>query len=309
MAILPIGFFAPLPLAIMIPFMAAQSFAMGHAFGTSFQYGKRKISSMSNEEFNALNVTDLHDTLQADIRAMIPSMNESFHRMESFQIEIIQSMLNTITKSVDAFGKWVTTGNISATEQETSEGLIEGSGGEHNNPFGIPEWVQHAHGEDSTFTPTPKLETTKLNAIEKFASSWINYANRTTNWRGVSQAQMDYLFKQKQKGNMPNTSQSYINAGVRYVDKTFKANTLKEVPSAIAKTTTEGSVVEQIATAFNFVLLKLKIYSYRNNQGAQQTRKLIDAIKLFNQIVQRNGRPHLSIDAAKTLSAKKIVKK
>ncbi len=32
--------------------MATQSMVMGDAFGQAFQYGKRKISAMSNEEFN-----------------------------------------------------------------------------------------------------------------------------------------------------------------------------------------------------------------------------------------------------------------
>ncbi len=122
--VLPIGFFAPLPLAIMIPFMAAQSFAMGHAFGTSFQYGKRKISSLTNEQFNALSATDLHGQLQADIRAMIPSMNQSFNTMEKFQIDIIQSMLDTIRLGIQEFGNFITGGafqtNTTSTETSTS---------------------------------------------------------------------------------------------------------------------------------------------------------------------------------------------
>ncbi len=307
MAILPIGFFAPLPLAIMIPFMAAQSFAMGHAFGTSFQYGKRKISSMSNEEFNALNVTDLHDTLQADIRGMIPSMNESFHRMESFQIEIIQSMLNTITKSVDAFGKWVTTGNIGTTATEESEGLVTGTGGEHTNPFGIPEWLPHAHGEDSTFTPTPQLDTKKLTAIEKYASRWINYSNNTANWLSISQKEMDYLFKQKQLGNMPNTSQGLINAGVKLTDNKFKSQTLKDVPKAISKIN-PNEVIRIIATQFNTILRALeKLKKQRNSANFAFALK---HIKIYNRYVQANGHRNLTIDANKTLTGRyKIVKR
>ncbi len=97
--------------------MAAQSFAMGHAFGTSFQYGKRKISSMTNEEFNALTPTMLHDDLQADVRAMIPSLNQSFDRMERFQIEIIQSMLDTFVLALQEFGKFLVGGGKAAVGQ------------------------------------------------------------------------------------------------------------------------------------------------------------------------------------------------
>ncbi len=100
--------------------MAAQSFAMGHAFGTSFQYGKRKISSMTNEEFNNLDSVALHASLQADIRAMIPSMNQSFDRMEQFQIDIINSMIDTIKLGIKEFGSFITGGGSTSTETSTS---------------------------------------------------------------------------------------------------------------------------------------------------------------------------------------------
>ncbi len=45
---LPIGFFMPLPLPIMIPFMMWQSAAIAAGFGTYFQCAKRKVSAMSN---------------------------------------------------------------------------------------------------------------------------------------------------------------------------------------------------------------------------------------------------------------------
>ncbi len=108
--------------------MAAQSFAMGHAFGTSFQYGKRKISSMTNEEFNALSATDLHGELQADIRAMIPNMNESFKTMEQFQIDIINSMVNTLKLAGEQFFEWLTTGKV--TPQISTSAIDFGEGGE-----------------------------------------------------------------------------------------------------------------------------------------------------------------------------------
>ncbi len=143
--------------------MAAQSFAMGHAFGTSFQYGKRKISSMTNEEFNVLNVTDLHNQLQADIRAMIPSMNESFHRMESFQIEIIQSMINTLSRGVDAFAQFLTQGNAPSGPPPAAQALggdvFEGEGA-------------FAAADDSSFQPSGGQKQ------QKFADDYEREATR-----------------------------------------------------------------------------------------------------------------------------------
>ncbi len=98
--------------------MAAQSFAMGQAFGTSFQYGKRKISSMSNEEFNNLTPQMAHANIQSDVRQMIPSMNQTFKVMEQFQLDIINSMVNTMRLGLEQLGQWITTGKT-GTETQT----------------------------------------------------------------------------------------------------------------------------------------------------------------------------------------------
>ncbi len=87
-----IGFFAPLPLAMMIPFMSAQSMMMGLAFGESYQYGKRKISAMSNEEFNAFTPEMLGKTLVTDYNAIIPNVTQTMAQSKDFQIEIFKMM-------------------------------------------------------------------------------------------------------------------------------------------------------------------------------------------------------------------------
>ncbi len=124
-----IGLFAPLPLAIMIPFMAAQSFAMGQAFGTSFQYGKRKISSMSNEEFNAMDAEALHKQIQSDIREMIPSMNQSFATMEKFQSEVVNSIIKGVWETLQGLiPGLLAPGDNSQTQTSTSFNVF-GEGG------------------------------------------------------------------------------------------------------------------------------------------------------------------------------------
>ncbi len=87
-----IGFFAPLPLAMMLPFMAGQSMLMGDAFGKSYQYGKRKISAMSNDEFNRLTAKDLAQDIQADFTSIIPNLSVSMKQSRQFQSDIIREM-------------------------------------------------------------------------------------------------------------------------------------------------------------------------------------------------------------------------
>ncbi len=96
-----IGFFMPLPLAMMIPFMGIQSAVMAKQFGENFQFGKRRISAMSNEAFNKLTPKILMENNAAEIRNMIPSMKESIHDMDEFQKFLIVEFLSMI-KSLPA---------------------------------------------------------------------------------------------------------------------------------------------------------------------------------------------------------------
>jgi len=103
-----IGFFAPFPLALMVPFMAGQSLAMGEAFGKGFQYGKRKISSMSNEEFNALNFQQLAESIHTDYKMMIPSLEESIKASDRLQDAVFKALADVIkdipSQILDFFG-------------------------------------------------------------------------------------------------------------------------------------------------------------------------------------------------------------
>ncbi len=88
-----LGFFAPLPLAVMIPFMAMQSGAMALAFGTYFQYGKRRISAMSNEDFNKIQPGDIYKGITDTINAMIPSFKQQNASMQGLQQEILKQLM------------------------------------------------------------------------------------------------------------------------------------------------------------------------------------------------------------------------
>ncbi len=131
-----IGFFAPLPLALMIPFMAAQSFAMGEAFGKGFQFGKRRVSSMTNEEFNSKSAVNHFEETTADINAMIPAMKSQMATFALLQSDIIKEMIGYIRQlpadivsgltgsdtspSGDTFNQF--TGTPTPTPVETSAG-------------------------------------------------------------------------------------------------------------------------------------------------------------------------------------------
>ncbi len=276
--VLPIGFFAPLPLAIMIPFMAAQSFAMGQAFGTSFQYGKRKISSMSNEEFNAVTANSLHEDIQADIRAMIPSMNQSFQRMEQFQIDIINSMVDTIKIGLDQLGQWIAGGfGINPEQTSSTSASLQGESGIFN--------VQGGDRNTETL-----LERQTRQEQDRIKREQLNSKKKT----------------------LLTTTTRLTKTGV------------KESIKAIDKVAT--GAVQQIATAFtkmrfamgqivqlNRQLAGKQFTTRKNSQDAQNLRlaqkEFLKWAKVYNALVQRNRKPHLAIDTAKSLVSKKLVLK
>ncbi len=79
--------------------MAGQSMLMGDAFGKSYQYGKRKISAMSNEEFNKLTPADLAKDITADFTALIPELKIAMAKSTELQSMIIREM-GEILKSI-----------------------------------------------------------------------------------------------------------------------------------------------------------------------------------------------------------------
>lgn len=89
----PIGGFMPIPLAMMIPFMATQSMVMGDAFGRSYQYGKRKISAMTNEEFNALTPEMLTQEILSQYKNMIPHLKQSIQDSTDLQNYIVEKLI------------------------------------------------------------------------------------------------------------------------------------------------------------------------------------------------------------------------
>ncbi len=91
----------PLPLAIMIPFMGIQSGVMAQQFGMNFQYGKRKISAMSNEEFNKLTPEQMQADFSNQIKGMIPTFEQSLQDMRPFQRMIFVEMLAVMKTALD----------------------------------------------------------------------------------------------------------------------------------------------------------------------------------------------------------------
>ncbi len=92
----------PLPLAMMIPFMGIQSAVMAKSFGENFQFGKRRISALSNEEFNKLTPQTILEQNTRELKSMIPSMEQSVIEMRTFQTFLIKEFIKMLNDSIGA---------------------------------------------------------------------------------------------------------------------------------------------------------------------------------------------------------------
>ncbi len=88
--------FLPVPLPMMIPFMGAQSLVIGKMFGEGFQYGKRKISAMPNEEFNKLTFESMMSNARDEMKASIPTMQKALGDMQPLVQTVIHEFFDYI---------------------------------------------------------------------------------------------------------------------------------------------------------------------------------------------------------------------
>ncbi len=143
-----LGFFAPFPLALMLPFMAGQSMIMGLAFGTSYQYGKRKISSLTNEQFNQLDAEKLGKQLITDYNAIIPSLSEAVKSSSDFQSTVIKELIDVAKNLPGDFwsGLWGTSAPSSQQTDTSASNVFYG--GSIGIPAGIIKGVDPVIDQD-----------------------------------------------------------------------------------------------------------------------------------------------------------------
>jgi len=129
---LPLSGFTAIPNPYMIPFMGYQSWVIGSMFGMAYQGYKRKMSAMSNEEFNKLDITQFGFDEMRKMTAMTPQMEQMFAEMRPM-LTIMAKELGELFKSIPDYISNVVTGSDS--------GGLKGFGGsplpQLINPAGI----------------------------------------------------------------------------------------------------------------------------------------------------------------------------
>ncbi len=73
----PLSGFTAVPNPQMLAFMPIQSYLMMYFAGSAWQFGKRKISAKSNEEFNKLTMKTLLEEHTMELKSVIPTLEKS----------------------------------------------------------------------------------------------------------------------------------------------------------------------------------------------------------------------------------------
>ncbi len=73
----PLSGFTAVPNPQMLAFMPIQSYLMMYFAGSAWQFGKRKISAKSNEEFNNLTMKTLLEEHTMELKSVIPTLERS----------------------------------------------------------------------------------------------------------------------------------------------------------------------------------------------------------------------------------------
>ncbi len=292
--------FLPIPLAMMIPFMGAQSLVLGKQFGEGFQYGKRKISAMTNEEFNKITPAKLAQNNAEELKQMIPSMQASITDMRSFQSFIVRELIETVKQLPnDIFG--------AGAPQDINRGLANAENNIFNEWLGfkqlltggdpknqIPKWLQAAAEEISPATPTPSVTSGPIGPqLPTLDSFYRNMTFDQINNLGAATLQ-----------RIPKTQRDLILK--RIADEKPRIPTSKEILSktnvSVIATTTENSQVRQIAIYHALAVSAMAQYKKDN-----KLTNLLKSLQEYNRVVAGFGKSNLMYDTQKSYTQKKLV--
>lgn len=285
---------------------------------------------MSNEEFNRLTPAKLAQDNANELRQMIPSMQASITDMRTFQSFIVKELIETAKQLPDDIFTGVFNGQSNATPppRNAQGALLPGIPG-FLTPIITPN-IQKELQLIQDEIDRQKTPARVYNAIEQYASQWIDPIRGTTNFTGVTLAIIQYLIDQRVKGNLFPELKGLGNVLLSWEKKLKPKKLTPQQQQAVSQTAINKSstgVVNTIATLFNRITSLLAQTKQRHKSMDAQSRQgqnssatrniwksnikqLFRIISDFNIYVAKNRFPKLQIDQAKTIKEPyKVVRK
>ncbi len=133
MSFSPLSAFTAVPNPQMLAFMGAQSFVMMYQAGEGWQYGKRRISAMSNEEFNKLTPELVMEKQAVVLRDSLATIEKSMNDMTP--------MIGTIVKQYGDFIREIIKAIPEALQNATGTGLVPSTPEQYKTRAGTPAFI------------------------------------------------------------------------------------------------------------------------------------------------------------------------
>ncbi len=175
--VLPVSGFLPVPLPMMIPFMGAQSLVIGKMFGEGFQYGKRKISAMPNEEFNKLTFEAMMQNARSEIQRAIPTMEASMHDMQRMVETVINEFTDYLSKVIEKapeqlaqIGSSVAAAGFAGPAGIATDIAIKtlGANPTQSQMLAYAKYLMQQAVQKPEFGKQPAFEKPRLSTVQKF---------------------------------------------------------------------------------------------------------------------------------------------
>ncbi len=258
-----------------------QSAAIAAGFGTYFQFAKRRVSAMSNEEFNKADPHELVNSMYEDIVQQIPS---SFDKVDSLTPVMLQSMNVMLDQAV----KWL-------------QGAISG------NFFGTPNPVND--GTDGDFIDTTPSLTDLLDPSFQNVKDWaitklnLVHANQlhlyTSKAQGFIHSVHDF---NKKDDDVPTP----IPIDTLVPTGTFIFSSVKYplIHKLIIKSLNENIRTKRWIAVYNTLRTQLNAATFRLTNAQKESRPSPTQIKLFSN--QKLEVQNMIIDFNKFISTSGI---
>jgi len=154
---LPISGFTAVPNPMMLSFLATQGFAIMYYGGAGWQFGKRKVSGMTNEEVNAMSPNEFLIKLHSETKTMVPTMQRGMEDMTPLIHTTMTQFGAYIREAIKAFPETVS--NILGTPTEFKNiPTTDQTGG--NLPPQMASFLHYFKTlSDATKVPTNTIQT------------------------------------------------------------------------------------------------------------------------------------------------------
>ncbi len=192
MSVSPLSAFTAVPNPQMLAFMGAQSFVMMYQAGEGWQYGKRRISAMSNEEFNKLTPQIVMEKQAVVLRSSLATIERSMNDMTP--------MIGTIVKQYGDFIREI----IAAIPEAFQNALGQNESRQFSARPGTPAFITpiipyigtpgNAGGSSFIAPVAPPTPSSRIISISQLRSMSLADLLALRSQGGLSQQSMLHLF-------------------------------------------------------------------------------------------------------------------